>query len=302
MINSKFNIKNSKGFTLIEILIATAVSGIVMIALYQTFNSQQKSYVIQEDVANMQQNARVAMLFMTNDIRMAGYDRFLTGNFGIVDINTRDTSNSTDTDGFTGIRTTAFAGNSSIVMTIDYSDEGTLDANETIHFQVYDFDAADSHFDLARKIGGATNRLLAENVRKMGLAYAFDENLDGQLDTYNVGGTPQIIWAIDTNGDNTLDTNLDTNSDGVIDIADGPGGVDTVIVGQPLKDFTGIAIPDVPTSEIRAVRIWILTQTDRIDPNLPSNSVYVVGQYIVEADSRRMRLLTTTVKCRNMGI
>lgn len=303
MANSKFNIKNSNGFTLIEILIALAISSIVMIALYQIFNSQQKNYLVQEEVAHIQQNARGAMLFLTNDIRMAGYDKFLTGNFGIVNINTRDTSNVPDPiDGFTGIRTGTFAGNSSIVMTIDFSDDGALDANETIYFQVYDFIATDGHLDLARQIGAAPapDRLLAEGVRKMGLAYAFDNDLDGQLDTYNVGGNPQIIWAIDTNGNNTLDTNLDTNSDGVIDLADGPGGVDTVIVGQPLADFTGALIPDVPTNEIRAVRIWMLFQTDKIELNLPSNNVYVVGQYIVQTANRRVRLFTTTVKCRNM--
>lgn len=68
-----FRLNKQLGFTLIELLIAMALSGIVIAAIYSLYLSQAKSYVIQDQVAEMQQNARVAMEMMIRDIRMAGF-------------------------------------------------------------------------------------------------------------------------------------------------------------------------------------------------------------------------------------
>ncbi len=65
---------NQHGFTLVELLVAIAISGIVMAGVYSVYYSQQKSYMAQEQVAVMQQNLRAAMLFMEREIRMAGCD------------------------------------------------------------------------------------------------------------------------------------------------------------------------------------------------------------------------------------
>lgn len=65
---------SDKGFTLVEILVAIAISGIVMAGIYSAYYSQQKSYVVQEEVAEAQQNLRAAMYFMEREIRMAGCD------------------------------------------------------------------------------------------------------------------------------------------------------------------------------------------------------------------------------------
>ncbi len=62
------------GFTLVELMIAMAVGGIVMGAVMTSFLSQHRSYLAQDEVVEMQQNARVAMDMLTRDIRSAGYD------------------------------------------------------------------------------------------------------------------------------------------------------------------------------------------------------------------------------------
>ena len=64
----------NKGFTLVEILIAIAIAGVVMAGIYSAYSSQQRSYIVQEQVAGMQQNLRAAMDLMEREIRMAGYD------------------------------------------------------------------------------------------------------------------------------------------------------------------------------------------------------------------------------------
>ena len=64
---------NRKGFTLIELLVAMVRSFIIIGAVYGTFTSQQKTYTVQDQVAEAQQNARMAMNILMRDIRMAGY-------------------------------------------------------------------------------------------------------------------------------------------------------------------------------------------------------------------------------------
>lgn len=64
-------IKN-KGFTLIEILVSLAILGIVLAGIYSVYNMQHKSYIVQEQVAEMQQSERIALQMITRDIRMAG--------------------------------------------------------------------------------------------------------------------------------------------------------------------------------------------------------------------------------------
>lgn len=63
----------SAGFTLIEMMIALAIGGIVLTGLSVTFIKQNDSKLIQEDVTELLQNARAARMIIENDIRMAGY-------------------------------------------------------------------------------------------------------------------------------------------------------------------------------------------------------------------------------------
>jgi len=64
----------TSGFTLVEVLIAMTISLVVITALYSAFTLQYKHINVQEQVAEMQQSARVAMDRMIKDIRMAGYN------------------------------------------------------------------------------------------------------------------------------------------------------------------------------------------------------------------------------------
>jgi len=61
-----------QGFSLIELLVAMAVSIVVLFAVLQLFEHSQRSYEVQENVAEMQQNVRTAKMFLERDIRMAG--------------------------------------------------------------------------------------------------------------------------------------------------------------------------------------------------------------------------------------
>jgi len=269
---------NKQGFTLVELLVAMAISGIVMSSIYYTYYSQQKSYTTQDQVVAMQQNLRAAMFYMAREIRMAGCDPTGSGNFGITDIGLKDIDDNLDVNG-----------NSSLEFTIDRDENGALGAgNETVYYCIYDSptNAPDGKTDLAQRYGGGGRQLLAQNIEALGFAYAFDNNGDGQLDTTVAGNT---IWAIDSDNDNDLDVNLDTNDDGIIDINDNPAGA--------------ALASDVNRSRIRAIRIWLLARTDIEDRGFRNAGTYVIAnQIITPNDGFRRRLLTTTVKCRNMGL
>ena len=61
------------GFSLVEVMAALVILAIAMTAVFATFTSQQKSFTVQSRVAEMQQNLRQAVDYMSRDIRLAGY-------------------------------------------------------------------------------------------------------------------------------------------------------------------------------------------------------------------------------------
>jgi type IV pilus assembly protein PilW len=62
------------GFTVIEVMITMVISSVLIAAIYQTFQSQQRSYSIQSGTVAMQQNLRGSMYLMNKELRSAGYN------------------------------------------------------------------------------------------------------------------------------------------------------------------------------------------------------------------------------------
>jgi type IV pilus assembly protein PilW len=79
-----------KGFTLVEILVAIAISGVVMAGIYSAYYTQQRSYEVQEQLVTVQQNLRAAMYFMEREIRMAGLDPLRSAGAAIIAADSND--------------------------------------------------------------------------------------------------------------------------------------------------------------------------------------------------------------------
>ena len=62
-----------RGFTLTELLIATAISGLIMGAIVTTFVMQRQTYRVQEQITDMTQNTRAALDMLVREVRMTGY-------------------------------------------------------------------------------------------------------------------------------------------------------------------------------------------------------------------------------------
>ena len=65
---------NKKAFTLVEMLVALAVSSIIIAATYASFELIQKQYKKSIDVAEMHTSGRSIMQILEREIRMAGYE------------------------------------------------------------------------------------------------------------------------------------------------------------------------------------------------------------------------------------
>jgi len=224
--------RNNKGFTLIEILISLAISGLVLTAIYQAYLSQQRAYIAQTEVAALQQNLRAAMYMMTSDLRMVGFDPTGNAGAGIVAI--------TDTVGAGSIRFTkddwvdptnpASTANGSIA-----------ESGEDITYSLYTSGGVQK---LGRK-NPTTNQPVAENIEVLDLVY-LDEN-------------------------NSLITN-----------------------------------PAVNINNIRSIQITIVARSGREDLNYTNSFVYRNQQDVVilgsTGDGYRRAILTSQVKCRNLGL
>jgi prepilin-type N-terminal cleavage/methylation domain-containing protein len=76
------------GFTLIEVMIALAITAIVMTAMISVFTQNSKVFSMQTELSKSQNNARASLEALSRDIRMAGFtnlansgDSFAQGEF-----------------------------------------------------------------------------------------------------------------------------------------------------------------------------------------------------------------------------
>jgi Tfp pilus assembly protein PilW len=66
-------LRGERGSSLIEVLIALALTGIVTLAIMNTYVIQHENYLVQDDVTTMQQSARSCIDELTRQVRMAGH-------------------------------------------------------------------------------------------------------------------------------------------------------------------------------------------------------------------------------------
>jgi len=142
---------NEQGFTIIELLVSMAVFLLAIGAIYSTFQAQHKSYLMQQEVAAMQQNLRAAMFYMQREIRMAGCDPTGDANAGIVTANSDSISFTEDVRGDS-------AGS---------DPDGALDdPNEDITYNLDDSDGDGDDDELDRN-----NQTVAQNIDALNFVY-----------------------------------------------------------------------------------------------------------------------------------
>lgn len=142
-----FEVSN-QGFTIVELLVGMVVSLLAMGAVYSTFLSQHKSYLVQDQVAAMQQNLRAAMFYMQREIRMAGCDPYNQAGAGIITANAISFNFSEDVRGDN---------------VGDPPDGNLNDPNENITYSL-------NGGNLVRNTGGG-NQVVAQNIDALDFVY-----------------------------------------------------------------------------------------------------------------------------------
>jgi len=66
-------IRNNKGFTVIELLIALFITGIIAAAGFQFYIQMHNSALTQEEISDMQQSSRASLEEISESLRMAGF-------------------------------------------------------------------------------------------------------------------------------------------------------------------------------------------------------------------------------------
>jgi type IV pilus assembly protein PilW len=147
-----------QGFTLLELLVVILILSVVMAGVYSVYTSQQKSFLIQEDVAEMQQNLRAAMFTMVREIRLAGCNPTGKANAGIVTANANTISVTMD-----------ICGNNP---NVDPPDGDTGDLDEAVTYALTDADSDGTVDSLVRiRPGDLVPPLVASNIDALNFVY-----------------------------------------------------------------------------------------------------------------------------------
>jgi len=134
------NSRKEHGFTLVELLVAMAMTAVVMAAVYTLYKTQQDSYIAQDQVVEMQQNVRASLYQMARDMRMAGFNPQRAPNVGGFVTQLPDDGSGTTTTNETNIAFTIDQ-DSNGVIDVDANDEQIayrLDTNRLEKFRVSD--------------------------------------------------------------------------------------------------------------------------------------------------------------------
>jgi prepilin-type N-terminal cleavage/methylation domain-containing protein len=135
-------VKKDRGVTLIELMIVLVIAAFLVAGIYSLFITQHRSYSVQDQVAGVQQDARVALDIMARDIRMAG---FLTGagsgtGFDGISVNTHNYAVEPNNGGTSSTDqiTLVFAAEQATTVTNVADKQVTLDTGGGSHFNLTD--------------------------------------------------------------------------------------------------------------------------------------------------------------------
>jgi type IV pilus assembly protein PilW len=160
-------ISNKNGVSLIELLVALVICGVVVAGSYRFFITQTRAYSANDQVIEAQQNVRSAMEILLRDLRMAGYD----------DDSIHSTVTITDP-------IVAPLHDDSITFNYEYYDKTTLQYQK--HTVAYRREMNPSRLIrqlTINEVAGSPDILL-ENVDAFNLTYGIDTNDDGTLDQW----------------------------------------------------------------------------------------------------------------------
>jgi prepilin-type N-terminal cleavage/methylation domain-containing protein len=288
---------NRKGITLIELLVALTISGILVSGVYRTFISQQHTYTVQEQVVDMQQNVRLAINRMTREIRMANFGRqmqILKNSDGTYTYNTTFFDHGAMYGTFSNV-VNPDAGGTSVTVVGAYQAKTTLSAialTGSNSIFVNDVSSFDTGLNQYISINGVeSHRIISIDVANKELQFPGWDTLpnDHQAEepvylvmaiTYSRGQDSEGKWCLMRDdhlgsGPQPLAENIDNLQFAYFDDASPPNQ---------------LALPIADPKIIRMIQLNIIARTDKTDSELAK-----VG------DGFRRRTLNSNIQLRNFA-
>jgi len=163
--NEKAGGRHERGFTLIELMMAMTIMLLVMTAIYTTFNSQTRSWMVGQEIASMQQNLRAGMYYLERSIRMAGYDPKNSKAFGFVsNLPAPYSDRGATTDG------------DDIAFTVDNDSDKVIDTNSN-ELVAYRRNPLTSELEILDINDSGTWKAVAQNISSVVFTYLDADNV-----------------------------------------------------------------------------------------------------------------------------
>jgi len=274
---------NKKGVTLIELLIALVISAILVAGIYRVFISTQRSYMVQDQVVEIQQNVRGAINKMMREIRMVNFGRIVSfdessGTFvnsilpvnGFVTILTTSSGSITVVGGFKQIKTAAV---NPIPITVDSFDPAI--PSITLSNATDEFDG-DAHGYLS--IGGEGSFIVQNQPVGSTNVLTLDRAPSNPVGHF-VFKVQAVRYFVDNN--RVLRRNENTGG-GAQPMAD---NIESLEFQYLKADGTQTLIPNSTTS----IQVTITARTRDPDPTYSSDGGF------------RRRQIVSNIQLRNMG-
>lgn len=324
---------HTRGFSLIELMVALAVSALVLTGILSFYHAQVIHLYRKQAVLEMQQNIRAAIHIMQKEISLAGFDASNSwgldqvdndGDFDIDEPDEQENDRNLDQvdndhcvdrgSGPDAVRNISLymdetfgikvAGPHMVRFNMDLNgDRDSCDRNEEVSYgfsKKYDEDMngiVDGPDGNAAPMGRASGKghpqPLVNHIQALAFAYAYDFNQSAS------GSKPDR--RPDLSRYNHIIWAFDHDGDGWLDRI-----LDTNDDGRiDRKDRPGGAEAgiDVPVHHILAVRVWVLARSSHPVRGHRDMNTYVVGGNHIRTDDHYMRLLhETIIHCPNASI
>ncbi len=268
------------GFSLIELMVALAITGVVLTGIYGAYHDQLRTSVTQQRIVDMNQNVRTAMLVIERDLRMAGANPSGDAETGI-DTATATTLVIAKDDGGSDNQ----AGNSNAIDDgVDNDADGIADEGDDGLDN--DGDGTVDEFDEAEWYDGdATDQ---------------EELVQFELDSGNIRRRFNSVNSTDpTDNTRLIASNIDALNFVYLDGNDPPNVIATPVADADLENIRSVQVTIVARSG-DTVPVLARKVTDDTVYRNPQGDV--VLDMSAAPDQFRRRMVTTTIKCRNMGL
>jgi type IV pilus assembly protein PilW len=273
-----------RGFTLVEMMIAIAIFGIVMGSVYGVYLAQMRTHYVQRQVVDMQQNIRAAMYLMEREIKLAGLNPTGAAGIGVTSAdshilefnldNSGGYNDGVDNDGSDGID----EGDNNL----DDNGNGLFD--EADEAEWYDGDTNDEGEELKYRLSNDDD------------GNGVNDGLAGQADA-DGGACNLERWDSVSGTYKTLAMNIDAlnfvylKKDGSLADEDGDG------IPEDLSEIRTVQVALVARSSA-APSAFFSDYTDARSYENQQGTVILPAQN----DSFRRMLMTMEVTCRNVGL